>query len=100
MDISVQELREKLNRGDDFVLIDVRESYEHEEFNVGGRLIPIGSIMGAIPDLEDHKEAEIVLYCRSGNRSAMAEQLLQMAGFTQTRNLTGGMNAWVETFGK
>lgn len=100
MDISVQELKQRLDAGEsDFVLIDVREPYEHEEFNVGGQLIPVASIMTAIPDLEAHKNEEVVVYCRSGNRSGMAKNLLEASGFTNVRNLTGGMLSWQATFG-
>lgn len=99
MDITVQELKQKLDNGDDFVLIDVREAHEHEAFNVGGQLIPVGSIMNAIPDLEEHKDEEIVVYCRSGQRSGMAQQLLKASGFSNVRNLQGGMLAWADTYG-
>ncbi len=98
MNIDAKELKEKLDRGDDFVLIDVRESHEHQEFNVGGQLIPVGIIQTKVPELEQHKNDEVVVYCRSGARSGMAQQILQRAGFTNVRNLTGGMLAWRETF--
>lgn len=98
-DITVNELKQKLDDKEEFVLIDVREPYEHQEFNVGGQLIPVGGIMGAIEDLEDHKDDEIVVYCRSGQRSGMAKQLLMASGFKNVRNLEGGMIAWVNTFG-
>ena len=100
MDITVQQLKEKLDKKEAFVLIDVREPYENEEFNVGGQLIPIGSFMAAIPTLEEHRNDEIVVYCRSGNRSGMAKQLLMAAGFANVRNLLGGMLQWRDVFGK
>jgi len=99
MDIDVKELKEKLDKGEDFVLIDVREPYEHEDFNVGGDLIPLGQITAAMEDLEDHKEDEIVVYCRSGRRSGIAKELMQQVGFKNVRNLEGGMVAWAEAFG-
>jgi len=100
MDITVQELKERLDAGAaDYVLIDVREQYEHEEFNIGGDLVPVGNLMAAIPDLMAHKDEEVVVYCRSGNRSGMAKQLLEVSGFTNVRNLTGGMLAWQASFG-
>ena len=98
MNIDVTELKEKLDRGDDFVLIDVREPSEHQEFNVGGQLIPVGIIQAKLPDLQEYKDAEVVVYCRSGGRSGMAQQILQRAGFSNVRNLTGGMLAWRDTF--
>lgn len=87
-----------MDRGDKFVLIDVREPHEHDEFNIGGQLIPVGSFMAAIPELEAHKNSEVVVYCRSGNRSGMAKQLLVAAGFANARNLLGGMLAWREVY--
>ncbi|MEN0006212.1 MAG: rhodanese-like domain-containing protein [Bacteroidota bacterium] len=99
MDISVQELKTKLENKEDFVLIDVREPHEHEEFNVGGSLYPVGDLPNKVDQLSDQKEAEVVVYCRSGGRSGMAQTILQGAGFKNVRNLTGGMLAWVDTFG-
>ncbi len=95
MDISVKDLKARLDAGDqNFVLIDVREPGEHEAFNIGGELIPVGTIAGAVGDLEDHKDKEVIVYCRSGARSGMAQGFLQQAGFKNVRNLTGGMMAW------
>ena len=99
MDITVQELQEKLKGDDKFVLIDVREPWENDEFNVGGDLIPLGDLVNKLYELDDHKESEVVVYCRSGNRSGMAQALMQAQGFTNVRNLTGGMLAWQEAFG-
>ena len=98
MDISVTELKARLDAEENFILIDVREPHEHEEFNVGGQLIPVGNIPQALEDFVDHKDDEIIVYCRSGNRSGMAQQFLQQYGFSKVRNLIGGMLAWQETF--
>lgn len=94
MEISVQGLKAKMDNKEDFVLIDVREKYEYEEFNIGGKLIPLGEIMGALGDLEEFKEKEIIIHCRSGKRSAMAQQLMLQAGFSDVKNLAGGVLAW------
>lgn len=99
MDITVQELRKKLEAGEDFVLVDVREVWENDEFNVGGQLIPLGELMNRLYELDDHKNDEVVVYCRSGNRSGTAQALMQAQGFTNVRNLIGGMIAWRDTFG-
>lgn len=99
MDITVQELKNKLDNSEKFVFIDVREAYEHQEFNIGGDLVSLGHVMDAIESMEDHKNDEIVVYCRSGQRSAMAQSLLESAGFSNVRNLTGGVLAWQEAFG-
>ena len=98
-DIDVKEFKEKINRGDDFILIDVREPYEHQEFNVGGQLIPLGKLPAKIEALRPHQDEEIILYCRSGNRSGVAKQLMEQAGFKVVRNLLGGMLDWQENFG-
>jgi rhodanese-related sulfurtransferase len=73
MDITVQELRQKIQEGEQFVFIDVREPWEYEEFNIGARLIPLNTLISQMSELDDHKEDEIVLHCRSGARSGMAQ---------------------------
>ncbi|MBK9108940.1 MAG: rhodanese-like domain-containing protein [Saprospiraceae bacterium] len=96
-DISVQELHQRILNGDRITLIDVREVYEHEEFNIGGELAPLQSELplkiGAMHGLE---EEEIIVYCRSGNRSQMAKMMFEQSGFKNVRNLLGGMNSWKE----
>ncbi len=98
MDITVQELKQKLDNKESFVLIDVREQHEYDEFNLGAKLIPLGRLMDAIADLSSHKDEEVIIYCRSGARSGMAQQLLQQAGFSNVRNVLGGVLAWQENF--
>lgn len=96
MEISVQELKAKMDNQDDFVLIDVREKHEYDEFNIGGKLIPLGEVMSALPQLEDLKSKPIVVHCRSGKRSAMAQHLMIQSGFSDVKNLTGGVLAWMD----
>lgn len=98
MDITVQELKEKLDKKEDFIFIDVREPHEYEAFNLGAKLIPLGSVMTILEEYEDNKEDEIVVHCRSGARSGQAQLFLQQYGFTNVRNLTGGVLAWQDTF--
>jgi rhodanese-related sulfurtransferase len=94
--ISVQELKLRIAKGEKMNLIDVREPGEHAEFNIGGVLIPLGRFKSMdIEELESLKNQEIICYCRSGNRSGQACQILDMLGFTDTKNLQGGMLAWV-----
>ncbi|MCY7328094.1 MAG: rhodanese-like domain-containing protein [Saprospiraceae bacterium] len=100
MDITVQELRQKLESGEKFVFIDVREPWENEEFNLDAQLIPLGTLIGSMPELDEHKNEEIVVHCRSGARSGQAQGLMQANGFTNVRNLTGGIMAWEAAFGK
>ena len=94
MNITVQELKRRLDNDDQITLIDVREPHEHEDYNIGGKLIPLGSIPDSIESLMPHQGDEIVLYCRSGQRSGTAQQYLIQLGFDKTYNLEGGMLAW------
>ena len=99
MDISVQELKEKLDRGDSFIFLDVREPWEQVEFNLGAYLIPLGDLPGRISELEGAKQDEIIIHCRSGARSGMGQAMLQAQGFRNVRNLVGGAIAWQNAFG-
>ncbi len=93
--ITVSELQERISKGEKLNLIDVREPAEHNDFNIGGDLIPLGRIQAMdVDQLEDLKDQELIMYCRSGNRSGQACQILEMMGFTNTKNLQGGMLAW------
>lgn len=98
-DITVRELKTKMETGAEVILIDVREPHEHEAFNIGGRLIPLGQVPAALAELYHHQDDEVVVYCRSGRRSATAQGLMQQAGFANVRNLIGGVLAWQEAFG-
>lgn len=97
--INVQELYNRIEAGDNLNLVDVREPHEHDEFNIGGLLLPIGDIMNGDTELiEKFKDQEIICYCRSGNRSGQATMVLESLGFTNVINVTGGMLAWKENF--
>lgn len=97
MDITVEELKRRLDAGEEgIVLIDVREPDERAAFNIGGHFVPLGTLPQRVSELEDHKEDEVVVYCRSGRRSANARNFLLQVGFKHVRNLEGGMLAWQE----
>ncbi|MEO7802806.1 MAG: rhodanese-like domain-containing protein [Ginsengibacter sp.] len=97
--ITPEEVKERLDDGEKLNLVDVREPQENAEFNIGGILLPVGNIQSMqIEEIEDLKNEEVILYCRSGNRSGMSANVLDMLGFTNTKNLTGGMLAWQEKF--
>jgi adenylyltransferase/sulfurtransferase len=94
-EITPIELKAKLDRGDDFLLIDVREPHEFELCRIPtARLIPLNTIPQHLSALDP--DAEIVLQCRSGKRSADALQFLQANGFTNLTNLKGGILAWAD----
>jgi rhodanese-related sulfurtransferase len=85
-------LKEWLNADKPFILIDVREEWEHEAYNIGGIHIPVGEIMARkdeIPQMGD-----VVLYCEKGIRSSIVIQRLEQLGYSNLYNLTGGMSAW------
>jgi rhodanese-related sulfurtransferase len=91
-EISVQELKEMKEKGEDFQLIDVREEFEYEVSNLGGILIPLGGIL-----IETDKIAKgkpVIMQCRSGKRSAAAIMQLEQLGYTNLYNLHGGILAW------
>jgi len=98
--ITVEQLKEKMDSGEKINLIDCREPHEYAEFNLGGKLVPLGKIQTMqIEDLEDLKEDEVIIHCRSGQRSMMACMVLDQMGFKNTYNVTGGVLAWKEKFG-
>lgn len=99
-DITVEELKKRMDAGEKLHLIDVREPYENAEFNVGGKLMPLGSMMDHIPQLVELREEEVILYCRSGARSGAAKQALVQMGFKNVRNLLGGMLDYQAKFSK
>jgi rhodanese-related sulfurtransferase len=97
--ITAEEVKQRLDAGEKLNLIDVREPHENAEFNIGGKLLPIGNIQSMqIEEIEDLKNEEVILYCRSGNRSGISAAILDQLGFTNTKNLVGGMLGWQEKF--
>lgn len=97
--ITAQEVKQRIDAGEALHLVDVREPHEHAEFNIGGTLIPLGKIQGMqLEELEDLKQQEIICYCRSGNRSGQAAMILDQLGFTNTKNLIGGMLGWQQQY--
>jgi len=98
--ITVDELKNKLDNGEKVNLVDVREPYEFAEGNIGGRLVPLGKVQTMqVDELEDLKDEEVIVYCRSGRRSMMACMVLDQLGFKDTYNLEGGILAWQEKYG-
>jgi rhodanese-related sulfurtransferase len=94
MDITAQELKNRIDSGEKPFIIDVREEYEYKEDNLGGILIPLGSLPHSLDELEEYKEQEVIVQCRSGARSASAKAYLEQNGFEHVRNLLGGILAY------
>ena len=93
-DITVNELKERLEQGEKFHFIDVREEWEYEEDNLGADNIPLGELAHQLDQLEKIKDEEIVIHCRSGARCGNAKKFMETKGFTQVRNVLGGILAF------
>jgi molybdopterin/thiamine biosynthesis adenylyltransferase/rhodanese-related sulfurtransferase len=93
-EIQVEELKRRLDAGDDLFVLDVREPHEYQICNINGHLIPLGDLPNRVHELDSSRE--IVAHCRSGVRSAKAVTFLQQAGFKKVHNLAGGILAWAD----
>ncbi len=92
-EVTVRELKQKIDNKEDFQLIDVREQFEYEMSNLGGENIPLAGVIIEAPKIS--KEKPVIIQCRSGARSAAAiMQLEQQFGYTNLYNLKGGIIAW------
>ncbi|MBE9460417.1 rhodanese-like domain-containing protein [Dyadobacter subterraneus] len=96
MDIKVEELKERLDKGETLNFYDVREEHEYEEDNLGATLIPLAELPDHLDELEPLKDEEIIIHCRSGARSGKAQAFLEARGFTNVRNVIGGILAYRE----
>ena len=98
--ITVDELKARMDNGETLNIIDVREPHEYAEYNIGAKLYPLGRIQNMdIEDLENLKNQELILHCKMGGRSMQACMILEQAGFTDVATVTGGMVAWKQNFG-
>jgi rhodanese-related sulfurtransferase len=99
--IQPEVVKEKLDSGISLHLVDVRQPEEHADFNIGGILLPLGQVqVMAIDDIEHLRNEEVICYCRSGQRSMQAAMLLESMGFTNVKNLVGGMIGWESRYGR
>jgi rhodanese-related sulfurtransferase len=97
-DITVDELKRRIDAGEQLNLFDVREEWEHEEYNIGAELIPLAQLPQRINELHLLKNEEIIIHCRSGARSGQAKEFLRQRGFTNVRNVVGGLVEWQKKF--
>ncbi|HZP63251.1 MAG TPA: molybdopterin-synthase adenylyltransferase MoeB [Terriglobales bacterium] len=93
-EIQVEELKRRLDAGEDIFVLDVREPHEYQICNIGGHLIPLNDLPKRINELDSSRE--IVAHCKMGGRSAKAVQFLRQAGFQKVHNLKGGILAWAD----
>jgi sulfur-carrier protein adenylyltransferase/sulfurtransferase len=91
-EISVQDLKRRLDKGEEIFLLDVREPYEFKIANLQGLLLPLGQLHQKVGELDRNRE--IVVYCHHGNRSGIAVQFLKNQGFERVLNLAGGIDRW------
>ncbi len=92
LQITVEQLKERMDTGNAPFLLDVREPFEHEICNLGGKLIPLAQLHEHMEQLDP--SSEIVVYCHTGRRSMMAVEFLHHSGFKNVKNLVGGVAAW------
>lgn len=97
-EIDVQQLKEKLEDEDsDLLLLDVREPFEQYQSKIDydhSTLIPVGELQDRLDELKEYKDKEVVCMCRSGGRSEQACKVLEEEGFSDVKNLKGGINEW------
>jgi adenylyltransferase/sulfurtransferase len=89
---NVEELKKRLDAGENLFLLDVRDEFEYEISNIGGQLIPLAELAKRVNELDVNRN--IVTICKMGPRGAKAAQVLHKAGFAHVWNLTGGIHAW------
>jgi adenylyltransferase/sulfurtransferase len=92
--ISVQELKRRIDAGDNIMILDVREPYEYQIANIGGTLIPMNEVPRRLAEID--RDREIVVQCRSGGRSQRIAEFLAQQGYPNVKNLAGGILAWAD----
>lgn len=92
-EISVTELKQWMDQGEDFLLVDVRENLEYETGNINGLHIPMGTVLDRLDEIP--ADRKVVIHCKSGGRSGnVVRYLSQEKGYSNVYNLSGGMMAW------
>ncbi|RED96167.1 rhodanese-like domain-containing protein [Marinoscillum furvescens] len=90
-DITPEELKQRLLQNEPLTLLDVREPWEHEEFNIGASLYPLYNLPDRLEELTPLQEQEVIVHCQSGKRSGQAKKFLRKNGFKKVRSLIGGL---------
>lgn len=93
-DITAEDLKSRLDKNEKFVFLDVREDWEYDDDNLGAKNIPLGDLPGRLDELEEFKDQEIIVHCRSGARSGNAKKFLESKGYSKVRNVLGGILAF------
>lgn len=92
--IHAEDLKQRLDAREDIFVLDVRDPHEYQAGNIGGHLIPLNDLPNRVGELDPNRE--MVVHCRSGVRSAKAVEFLRAQGFSNAKNLIGGILAWAE----
>jgi adenylyltransferase/sulfurtransferase len=92
--VTVHELKQRMDAGEDLLILDVREPYEYQIANIGGTLIPMNDVPRRVDEIERHRD--VVVQCLSGGRSQRVAEFLKQAGYEKVSNLAGGIRAWSE----
>ncbi len=90
--MTVKELKQRLDAGEDILVLDVREPYEYQIANIGGRLIPQNDVPQRLAEID--RDREVVVHCRTGGRSQRVAEFLKQSGYSNVANLAGGIHAW------
>ncbi|MAE86434.1 MAG: NADH oxidase [Flammeovirgaceae bacterium] len=93
-EIQPDELKNRIENGETLTILDVREPWEYDEFNIGAKLYPLYKLPESLAQLESLKNTEIIVHCQSGKRSNQARKYLSKHGFHKVRSLSGGLNAY------
>ena len=95
LEVDVQTVAAMRERGDDFLLLDVREPSEYETAKIdGARLLPMSELRERVKEIEDHRDKPIVVHCHHGGRSMQVTQALRQHGFQKVQNMAGGIDQW------
>ncbi len=93
-EITVQQLKEKIDNDEPFLLLDVRETFETHISSLDGTVIPLDQLPDRVDEIKEKAHEEVIVLCRSGSRSAKAQKFLLENGFENVKNLKGGINEW------
>jgi len=92
--ITVKELKRRIDAGEDVYILDVREPWENKLAHIGGKLIPQNEVPQRLAEID--REREVIVHCHAGVRSQRIAEFLKQSGYPRVVNLSGGIHAWSE----
>ena len=94
-EVDVRAVKQMIDRGQDFLLLDVRQPEEHAHVNIErAKLIPLRELQQRIEELSDYRDKPVIVHCHHGGRSMQATMFLRQQGFAGAQNMAGGIDAW------